>query len=180
MNFNPCSPCGERRVLDLQIPRCEEISIHAPRAGSDPREVAGRAARRNFNPCSPCGERPGSVAQRPSSVAYFNPCSPCGERPFDGGRARETDEISIHAPRAGSDGLWGLRPHLRKGFQSMLPVRGATRHPAGHPHRVSISIHAPRAGSDQRGLLGRGKLHHFNPCSPCGERPARPAPEGRG
>ena len=33
-----------------------------------------------------------------------------------------------------------------------------------------ISIHALLAESDQRGLLGRGKFHHFYPRSPCGER----------
>ena len=80
-------------------------------------------------------------------------------------------------------------------FQSTLPVRGATapkRHPA---YGLDISIHAPRAGSDvnncfcqlasplfQSTLPVRGATiaaenqipipaNHFNPRSPCGERP---------
>ena len=59
-------------------------------------------------------------------MSYFNPRSPHGER-----RRRERDvhggaEISIHAPRTGSD---VLNPLL------FLP-------------RKFISIHAPRTGSD--------------------------------
>ena len=56
--------------------------------------------------------------------------------------------ISIHAPRAGSDGAWDNERSDK-----------------------NISIHAPRAGSD--GMAGQTPRHpcYFNPCSPCGERP---------
>ena len=56
--------------------------------------------------------------------------------------------ISIHAPRAGSD--QSLRPGvgILLRFQSTLPVRGATLTPAAVQELISISIHAPRAGSD--------------------------------
>ena len=55
----------------------------------------------------------------------------------------------------------------------MLPVRGATfARRLAVPVEIPISIHAPRAGSD-RHLLQQGLvLLYFNPCSPCGERPA--------
>ena len=33
------------------------ISIHAPRVGSDPSSLKLMASRRDFNPRSPCGER---------------------------------------------------------------------------------------------------------------------------
>ena len=33
--FNPRSPCGERPILGRKAPECFYISIHAPRAGSD-------------------------------------------------------------------------------------------------------------------------------------------------
>ena len=81
-------------------------------------------------------------------MEHFNPRSPCGERPVEGWEARETtlfqstlpvrgatptltmvgcgDNISIHAPRAGSD-------------------RDVT---VGLVKPSKISIHAPRAGSD--------------------------------
>ena len=59
-----------------------EISIHAPRMGSD-----------RFAPSAP------------PPTAYFNPRSPDGERPVIGVRPQHFD-ISIHAPRMGSDGYF--------------------------------------------------------------------------
>ena len=101
-DFNPCSPCGERRFCPQR-----------------------RCTGRNFNPCSPCGERPTAFcnlhqriifqsmlpvrgatlrkaydacahvefqsmlpvrgatawsAAYPPAGLNFNPCSPCGER----------------------------------------------------------------------------------------------------
>ena len=59
-NFNPRSPCGERRQRSNPPPIIPGISIHAPRAGSD--VIAAALALRyaeDFNPRSPCGERPG-------------------------------------------------------------------------------------------------------------------------
>ena len=56
--------------------------------------------------------------------------------------------ISIHAPRAGSDAKAGTTPRARDGFQSTLPVRGAT----------------------ERGKLNARQVEYFNPRSPCGER----------
>ena len=55
--------------------------------------------------------------------------------------------ISIHAPRAGSDGL-----HIT------------------HLTKKKISIHAPRAGSDPLRAGRQGRQRYFNPRSPCGER----------
>ena len=102
-DFNPRSPCGERRRIrggrniPCQIfqstlpvwgatvaggdhPDGHGISIHAPRVGSDssPRLTCSR--RRNFNPRSPCGERHVPVELWMQRVG-----------------------ISIHAPRVGSD-----------------------------------------------------------------------------
>ena len=60
----------------------------------------------------------------------------------------ESLNVSIHAPRAGSDLLHFPGSDNIFVFQSTLPVRGATVF-----HQVDIgvryvSIHAPRAGSD--------------------------------
>ena len=101
-DFNPCSPCGERRELHDVLARAREfqsmlpvrgatllprrlpvlllISIHAPRAGSDTGVLAPGRKERHFNPCSPCGERQRPAAD-PGDPQDFNPCSPCGERP---------------------------------------------------------------------------------------------------
>ena len=75
--------------------------------------------------------------------------------------------ISIHAPREGSD-LAELDLFAAVlGFQSTLPVRGATQ--KGYVGRCRlhvISIHAPREGSDG-GLSWRPKSRpNFNPRSP--------------
>ena len=57
-----------------------QISIHAPRVGSDLRAGAAEQA-----------------------VRHFNPRSPCGERRFIKFEDIKFDKISIHAPRVGSD-----------------------------------------------------------------------------
>ena len=123
-NFNPHSPCGERRHQHLQ-----------------------RARTQDFNPHSPCGERPrsSSYACRP---IHFNPHSPCGERlgieysvlvldvisihtPLAGSdgtslRAALLQQISIHTPLAGSDLVVSAPDSGLMVFQSTLPLRGAT------------------------------------------------------
>ena len=108
---------------------------------------------------------------RPLSRSYFNPRSPCGERRGSGGRGRGRGGISIHAPHAGSD-LWVcLGLPLSRGFQSTLPMRGATYDGHNGLQRGQISIHAPHAGSDcLRCLCYLCRSMDFNPRSPCGER----------
>ena len=57
-------------------------------------------------------------------------------------------EVSIHAPRVGSDLpiINNLVPGAR--FQSTLPVWGATQPRFDHPIENHVSIHAPRVRSD--------------------------------
>ena len=57
-------------------------------------------------------------------------------------------QISIHAPREGSDPAARLIPALMSLFQSTLPVKGATKYQSRLRTVVIISIHAPREGSD--------------------------------
>ena len=100
--------------------------------------------------------------------------------------------ISIHAPRTGSDQATGNGPSELPVFQSTLPARGATpcacrrckRHRISiHAPRTgsdrslpspsrcrSISIHAPRTGSDATAARKPGLHTNFNPRSPHGER----------
>ena len=56
-NFNPRSPCGERRGGRCPLLR-GSISTHAPHAGSDAAARSTARSSMNFNPRSPCGERP--------------------------------------------------------------------------------------------------------------------------
>ena len=81
--------------------------------------------------------------------------------------------ISIHAPHAGSDETSRGITSTKSSFQSTLPMRGATKHTALRPADYDISIHAPHAGSDGKQLIQQhcDQMAHFNPRSPCGERP---------
>ena len=107
-DFNPRSPWGERPICDddsgkssifqstlpvggatVYTPKAGrpmKISIHAPRGGSDVREMATAEARGDFNPRSPWGER----LLKKTDLCPVN-------------------RISIHAPRGGSDILPTMR-----------------------------------------------------------------------
>ena len=167
-NFNPHSPCGERRHQHLQ-----------------------RARTQDFNPHSPCGERPrsSSYACRP---IHFNPHSPCGERrtrfrgvrehgvfqstlPLRGATSISRMEGSRSVfqstlPLRGATGRAYVLPFYNK-FQSTLPLRGATIGGFEHFVPAEISIHTPLAGSDNASSLNTFVICNFNPHSPCGERP---------
>ena len=140
---------------------------------------------------------------RPSAgcLCYFNPRSPCGERPAGETGPTGPKGISIHAPRAGSDQDYIDALAELGVFQSTLPVRGATgelpdisltQYISIHAPRAgsddtktvqgrrktTISIHAPRAGSDKGRPRRKRRPRHFNPRSPCGERPGGPCSHG--
>ena len=263
-DFNPRSPCGERRdaatdflrpvIISIHAPRVGSdegvaargcavaisihaprvgsdrnladilahslcISIHAPRVGSDARPRSGRKVRGYFNPRSPCGERH-KTANFDAIMQNINPRSPCGERPGGDAAYIGALRISIHAPRVGSDlrmsklgtlqrnfnprspcgerhvWIFPFRPHFKFQstlpvwgatspakmisepflFQSTLPVWGATAAACADAVLALISIHAPRVGSDRPAPICRGSTRHFNPRSPCGERPQDRAP----
>ena len=147
------------------------ISIHAPCTGSDYVEPSGLAVHTNFNPRSPHGERPAGSPPAMVSASYFNPRSPHGERLARRSYKGFSPDISIHAPRTGSDlpflsdnkchhlisihaprtgsdvRLLDFVIHICK-FQSTLPARGATLVAGYKSGDHIISIHAPRTGSD--------------------------------
>ena len=189
--FNPRSPCGERRCVRAAGHEGPEISIHAPRVGSDPKRPCSAASPTNFNPRSPCGERRQQTRSRPET-SYFNPRSPCGERrrrrrnrgfiiafqstlPVWGATFpvlpnKPIGDISIHAPRVGSDSILAVTVCRSVYFNPRSPC--GERQVAGGPTAVGgiISIHAPRVGSDSSRISKRKLANNFNPRSPCGER----------
>ncbi len=149
-DFNPRSPRGERRNF-----KSKSVSLT------------------DFNPRSPRGERLCPFGTGQAAFHYFNPRSPRGERlrgnkhtdywaafqstlPARG--ATQTAEfitkyfdISIHAPREGSDLS------------------------ADNPLCIAwISIHAPREGSDEWDDYMAKAAEDFNPRSPRGERLLHP------
>ena len=84
----------------------------------------------------------------PAYPPYFNPRSPWGERLFITRIFSMVNEISIHAPRGGSD-VGGVETLFKQSaFQSTLPVGGATLWRWSILRINIISIHAPRGGSD--------------------------------
>ena len=120
--------CAGFTVLDSQI------SIHAPRGGSDLAQSGLVRSPCDFNPRSPWGERPFASAMA-LRYSYFNPRSPWGERR-----------------------ICTARPLICESFQSTLPVGGATDKPATAIPIQIISIHAPRGGSDIRWIPLSAKL----------------------
>ena len=191
-HFNPRSPYGERlRCSPFPYSRFQ-ISIHAPLTGSD--------IRKNLIGCS---------LQVFQSTLPLRGATRMGRSPFVWTR------ISIHAPLTGSDCMgvsvgfvrrdfnprspYGERrlivfcPGNKNGFQSTLPLRGATctwsfsfkqqiisihapltgsdRWRSLHVNHKIISIHAPLTGSDFQCGRMVAFTKHFNPRSPYGERP---------
>ena len=126
----------------------DEISIHAPRVGSDLSGLTNSLEDEDFNPRSPCGERPWiPVTIRRSN--NFNPRSPCGERLGVHQTTIQNWKFQSTLP------VWGATPdekaqELIQEFQSTLPVWGATRWSICGPMTPAISIHAPRVGSDNK------------------------------
>ena len=122
------------------------ISIHAPRTGSDSAAPTTYKAPSTFQSTLPAR---GATRTRGFGCRFhrnFNPRSPHGERRrFPSLRTRRG--ISIHAPRTGSD--------LDQDICDALEA---------------ISIHAPRTGSDVHRRPAPCRRWNFNPRSPHGER----------
>ena len=78
------------------------ISIHAPRTGSDEHLSGVRAGRRDFNPRSPHGERPYGDLEKYSDNPFQSTLPARGATSFSS-KSNCSRQISIHAPRTGSD-----------------------------------------------------------------------------
>ena len=141
-DFNPRSPHGERRARRKRRSWSSPISIHAPRTGSDPCTKGGGADPAHFNPRSPHGERHGACAVA-DTIKRFQSTLPARGATMGALDMGLTEDISIHAPRTGSD---------------------TTRLSWGSGY--CISIHAPRTGSDYVLLQPSGKLHLFQSTLP--------------
>ena len=123
----------------------------------------------DFNPRSPCGERHKVMPEGWDGKA-FQSTLPVWGATRRRGDAHGRGEISIHAPRVGSDSITRTRPRRLERFQSTLPVWGATIFKCHDCGRSTISIHAPRVGSDDLLATWVSGVCNFNPRSPCGER----------
>ena len=169
-HFNPRSPHGERQRHNSGTSEYDYFNPRSPH-GERRVKIFTTKAVRNFNPRSPHGER---LARR--SYKGFSPDISI-HAPRTGSDLPFLSDnkchhlISIHAPRTGSDvRLLDFVIHICK-FQSTLPARGATLVAGYKSGDHIISIHAPRTGSDRRRLRSSTTRPHFNPRSPHGERP---------
>ena len=101
---------------------------------------------------------------------HFDPRSPRGERRMAAPASDMTTDISIHAPRGGSDTIRTCIRCFWLIFLSTLPARGATIRARPIMNFLKISIHAPREGSDRPNRTQPTKTRNFYPRSPRGER----------
>ena len=147
-NFNPRSPDGERLSCVRDNAAYADISIHAPRMGSDSLIHSSSITPSYFNPRSPDGERQGKQWQRRLG----------------------SNHISIHAPRMGSDRISPKPPNTQDGFQSTLPGWGATC--LRSPVAVCFTYFNPRSPDGERPHPRSAviRANYFNPRSPDGER----------
>ena len=190
-DFNPRSPRGERRArarllrpsrrFQSTLPArgateqkraknwCNSISIHAPREGSDGVRAIHPFPVAEFQSTLPARGAT-RISPRRSANSEFQSTLPARGATSERRRAQMLHDISIHAPREGSDVFSGTRFNIktnfnprsprgerrcwgefrlsRKEFQSTLPARGATCKHRDNSQGNKISIHAPREGSD--------------------------------
>ena len=186
-NFNPRSPCGERRTglfpkgeraifqstlsLRRATPgdrrgggrRC--ISIHALLAESDDEAIGSRLYEMSISIHALLAESDIGSYSRFAGESNFNPRSPCGERPGQVLTKTSTGEISIHALLAESDHGPGHHVGGIVPIQSTLSLRRAT------PAYKTWSTKPSPCGERPRPRPPRWRHRpDFNPRSPCGER----------
>ena len=150
-DFNPRSPHGERRRMVCKARLEDAISIHAPRTGSDPRTYTPCGCSRQFQSTLPAR---GATKSWRLQITWtsFQSTLPARGATDDNPVCAIATEISIHAPRTGSDHVRKVLLWKQSEFQSTLPARGATAMVVGLLAVGQISIHAPRTGSDGRAL----------------------------
>ena len=145
------------------------ISIHAPREESDPSLLTVTVAPTDFNPRSPWGERRFDKC-RTGQQHQFQSTLPVGGATHAFCRCIQIRNISIHAPRGGSDNSRCAWRAARESFQSTLPVGGATHAKDGeNVIRVHFNPRSPW-GERLRIPGGQHGCSDFNPRSPWGER----------
>ena len=148
MIFQSTLPVGGATPVAVSFQPKEDISIHAPRGGSDVHPCSPSSGCHRISIHAPRGGSDIFISSPAFPSSDFNPRSPWGERPRCMPMYSIPALISIHAPRGGSD------------------IKGDSG-----SFQCLISIHAPRGGSDHL-QGGRPELHrYFNPRSPWGERP---------
>ena len=170
-NFNPRSPCGERRSrrcsTDMRYTFQSTLPMRGathdvaalvvvlllfqstlPMRGATRRAGIVPVAQATFQSTLPMRGATGATLAKVYEYSDFNPRSPCGERLVAYGAALGHKYFNPRSP-------CGERPN----------------HSTAACGHSPISIHAPHAGSDKYAPRLTTALSNFNPRSPCGERP---------
>ncbi len=166
--FQSTLPVGGATRLINALDAAHIFQSTLPVGGATTLSLRLLARTSNFNPRSPWGERPGLFHQHILRVE-ISIHAPRGGSDVGCGFWASGTLISIHAPRGGSDG--GQRHAVAPlGISIHAPRGGATCLDEACAKKVMISIHAPRGGSDYDGRCGKARRKDFNPRSPWGER----------
>ena len=97
------APRGGSDQQFQELQRQAKISIHAPRGGSDLWPNGLTKQDEEFQSTLPVGGATTACQNHHEHLCYFNPRSPWGERPAVVVGSKIVSRISIHAPRGGSD-----------------------------------------------------------------------------
>ena len=157
----------------LALSTTSKISIHAPRRGERRAVVNVYITKQLFQSTLPAGGATSQTKRLGTKKKYFNPRSPQGER--QGGKLIFATLCPFQStlPAGGATKML-CEDEPGAPFQSTLPAGGATCQRHSSFYWNDISIHAPRRGSDE---LAKGKIDDvtdFNPRSPQGERHSYP------
>ena len=194
-NFNPRSPHGERQRYSDYGTQYGLFQSTLPARGATQRGRCAWLGCDDFNPRSPHGERHVGIVHPPLGRRHFNPRSPHGERrsscsfssislifqstlPARGatkttGHSKEFLNISIHAPRTGSDRKSTTSSSAGRKFQSTLPARGATPPSCKEARHLAFQSTLPARGATAKRSFALCAAAYFNPRSPHGERHGR-------
>ena len=178
--------------MGIKPGRCGQISIHAPRTGSDFISFSSHLREGYFNPRSPHGERRrarlnprlsspfqstlpargatslGQIGAQGGEISIHAPRTGSDEH---GHKTADGQPISIHAPRTGSDAHAPPSAPAGYPFQSTLPARGATAMCAMLQVPPLFQSTLPARGATWTCCRSSAAQTHFNPRSPHGERP---------
>ena len=190
--FQSTLPARGATDAKADIDKLLKISIHAPRTGSDVTVYNKWFCRFRFQSTLPAR---GATTMKRRTIPFprFQSTLPARGATVSGAMEDADGEISIHAPRTGSDRNMAVRAYPEKIFQSTLPARGATTSPISsgksttyfnprspHGERRENASDLEVAQEFQSTLPARGatraracsacRAENFNPRSPHGER----------
>ena len=101
-DFNPHSPCGERRYARPGVQEPDRFQSTLPVWGATSGRAAAEKSSR-FQSTLPVWGATRPKNHAPQNFFDFNPHSPCGERRQEHFIQKRNNVISIHTPRVGSD-----------------------------------------------------------------------------